>query len=130
MLKPKIKQAIQALNQAFKTSCGGDFCLQEGDENLNQASRNVISAYGEGCWLGFINPHTEKEKENLLWQWGKEPITNFGSDFVIPQFDEELLRLMKERLETPYEGTQKDKEKIDAIYKRVEEIGGASLVWS
>jgi hypothetical protein len=65
-----------------------------------------------------------------MWKWDGSLVYNFGCAFVAPRYDEELVRLVKERDDAPYEGTRKDAERIDVISKRLEEVGGVHLFWT
>jgi hypothetical protein len=85
--------------------------------------------YGQ-AWLGKINLHNE-DRRRIMWQYDPvEPIYNFGASFVVPAYDPELERLIRERDQAPYEGTAKDRVRVGAIMERLTAIGGHHLTWS
>lgn len=65
-----------------------------------------------------------------MWEWNEgEVVYNFGAEFVAPAYDQELVRLIRERDDAPYNGSD-DYERIKRIMERVRAIGGEHLVWS
>ena len=56
-------------------------------------------------------------------------VFNFAASFALPVNDPELLALLKERASAEYTGTSDDAKRIDAIYKRMDELGGQILSW-
>lgn len=129
----QVKDAHTKLASEFYRSVrDGDGSCLEADEDVNRASRSVVVAMHEekgGAWLGKIN--LDKEITEPIHKWdGVETIYNFGSDFVLPAYDETLDRLIRERDESPYLGGKDDFAKVDAIINRVRAIGGIVLVWT
>lgn len=110
-------------------------CLPESDLDINNASREIISAmrqvHGE-AWIGNINLHKRHrgEPEQVMWKWDGKLVCNFEVAFVLPKHDPELERLIEERFASPYNGTLADCVKIDAIHDRLKEIGGVHLSWT
>ena len=127
------KQLLQEFARAYRE---GDGCLPESDADLNRASRQVVVVMYETCgeaWLGSVNLHGEDRgnPEAAMWKWdGSTTIYTFGSAFVAPKFDEELVRLIMERDRAPYTGAKDDYARIQVIHARIEEIGGISLPWT
>jgi hypothetical protein len=117
----------------------GDGCLPEADEAINNASRRVVEAmreeHGE-AWLGQINlsegdrVRNGGKPEAAMWRWDGGLVYNFGSSFVLPRFDAELLKMILERDTAPYTGGAEDAPRLQKITDRVREIGGHTLVWS
>jgi hypothetical protein len=107
----------------------------ESDESINLASAHVVRAmeaeHGE-AWLGAVNLYGKDhgQKEKMMWRWDGAPVLNFCAHFVAPKYDEELVRLIFERDAAPYTGMAADRVRIDAIHKKLEEIGGALLFWT
>jgi hypothetical protein len=107
----------------------------ESDETVNAASRKVVEAMPEEngeAWLGQVNLHGDErgKPEHAMWRWDGSTLLTFGSGFVAPKYDEELVRLIIERDRGPYTTTADDVPKIDAIHKRLEEIGAVTLFWT
>lgn len=116
--------------------------LPEASPTINDASRLVIremqAQYG-AAWLGLVNRYWPEDKaQPYLWQWDGGTVYNFGASFVLPCYDAELAGLLEShdnaaldtRQTEPYDSTRPVLERIQAIYRRVEEIGGAVLVWT
>jgi len=106
----------------------------EADGNLNDASRDLIAAmhekHGE-CWLGLINRHGKQNELPLLWKWDGALVYNFGASFVVPEYDQMLADLIEARHE-PHGGYDHHRNvaEVDAIYLRIEVLGGHHLHWS
>ena len=107
----------------------------ESDAEVNRASEELVKAmkaeHGE-AWLGQVNLYGEQrgKPEHALWKWDGSTIYTFGSSFVAPRYDEELVRLIMKRDTTPYTTTAADAVRVDAIHARLEEIGGVTLFWT
>lgn len=125
------KEITDIFIQSFKN---GDFGPTEFDQEVNTISRHLISAYHEHygrCFLGKINLY-DKDRGNrdaILTEYKKQFIYNFAYSFIIPNYDQELIDLIYNRDITPYTGTKDDSVLIDAIFKRLESIGGLYLHW-
>ena len=112
----------------------GDGCLPECYTPVNDASRAMVHAmlqdHGQ-AWLGKINLHSDDDRRRIMWQHEPdETIFTFGAAFVLPCYDAELERLIRERDEAPYTGTRDDAKRIDPILQRIVAIGGVHLSWS
>lgn len=114
----------------------GDGSTLEADADVNRASRDVVAAmlaeHGR-AFLGRVNLYGDDSgrPEAALWEHKEgEPVYNFGSAFVLPAFDAEIVRLVLERDAAPYEGTARDRVRVDAIFARVAALGGQILVWT
>ena len=79
------------------------------------------------AWIGKINIYPPARAE--LVEFTGQLVRNFEADFVVPQPDATLLRLIIERDEAPYTGTAEDGRRIDAIFARIDELGGRLLTW-
>ena len=123
---------------------GGGFHPEEADPVLNEASREVIramaTANGGECWLGRVNLYKGRPEEHCqheplhwatpLWKWTEKPVCNFGASFVLPHYDADLERLIRERYIAPYTTTHTDCERVTVIHERLDAVGGVHLHWS
>lgn len=112
---------------------GGGYCPAESDTCMNDSMRELVRAFETGyggCILGKINAYNDEERATPMWAWDGGLVCNFGADFVVPRMDRRLLRLIRDRQEATYTGTVDDKVRVDAIFARLEEIGGTNLTWS
>jgi hypothetical protein len=110
----------------------------EANAALNDAARAVVAAtavdYGH-AWVGHVNPR--QEVVGMLGSvvigivaWNREPVHNFGADFVLPAFDVELQSMIEARHRRRYTSAADDAVLVAQIYARVVEVGGCVLVWS
>ena len=121
------------------------FHPDEADPERNEANRRVIeamsAAHGGECWLGRVNLHQDLPEDDdgqheppnwmtALWKWSGKPVYNFGASFVVPRYDAELERLIREREAAPYTTTAADYERVTAIHERLDAVGGVCLHWS
>lgn len=112
----------------------GGGCFVEADGDLNDASRAVVGAmrktHGQ-AWLGIVNRYRDDGDKPWIWQYDPaEGLYNFGASFVLPAYDAELERLLRERHEAEYTDVGADGRRIQAIHLRIEAVGGVSLCWS
>ena len=83
------------------------------------------------AWLGKINLYSDDDRQRILWQYELgETVYNFGAAFVLPYYDAELERLIRERDQAPYTGARDDRVRVDAIMERIYAVGGVHLFWS
>lgn len=111
-----------------------DGSLPESCEELTLANFQVIAAmklaHGQ-CWLGKINYYNWNDEPIILWEYdGSDPSAGYGADFVLPSYSAELEAMIVARLTGPYEGTRDDMKKIAAIYKKIAELKGETMIWS
>jgi hypothetical protein len=107
----------------------------EADQNLNDSCRALISAMAEDfgeCWLGHINLYGADRHgaKPYIWRWDESFVYNFGCAFVIPHYDAELDRLIRERDDAPYTGAGADAVRIETIMERIAAVGGTHLFWT
>jgi hypothetical protein len=107
----------------------------EADERVNNANRRVVAAMAEAhgeAWLGKINLYGNERHGGhpVMWKWDGGTVYNFDAAFVVPAFDEELVRLVKERDDAEYTGTKDDAVRVEAIMQRITDIGGVHLFWT
>jgi hypothetical protein len=65
-----------------------------------------------------------------MWKWDETLVYNFGADAVLPAYDAKLLELIETRNRTIYTNVRADKVHVDAIFDRIEAVGGKPLVWT
>lgn len=104
-------------------SCGGILNIKEADETYNDLNRSILDAFddqnsGETFIFSLFG---EKAKEGLRKY--ESPVYNFDCYFVVPKYNEELDRMVKEI------GKNKSEATYDKIMKKVEQLHGLSLVW-
>ena len=103
------------------------------ENNLNDYQRDLIAAFAAKhgqSWLGRVNIYDNDKHLPIIWQWDGGLVYNFGASFIIPKFDDELYALILARHYAPYTGTREDYKRINAIYARLEALGGESLIWN
>lgn len=96
----------------------------------NDLQRTRLAAYRAehgAAWIGKINIYPPARAE--LVEFTGQLVRNFEADFAVPKPDPTLLRLIIERAESPYTGTAEDGRRIDAIFARIDELGGRLLTW-
>jgi hypothetical protein len=143
-----LSEAAQRLTNCLFDSIrrSDGFHPEEADSQLNDANRDVIQAmaaeHGGECWLGRVNleqglpedddddQHEPFHTEVAIWRWSGKPVYNFGASFVLPRYDAELERLIRDRDAADYTTTDADYERVSAIHERVAEVGGVLLHWS
>jgi hypothetical protein len=107
--------------------CGS---VPEGKWDLNDSNRDVIQAMWKlhgTCWLGIINRY---EEGPWIWEWDGGMVYNFGCAFVLPAYDAELERMLRERHQAGYQRAPKDWKSCEAISERIQALGGHHFVWS
>lgn len=129
------KQQLEQLVEAIRA--GGGLLPAEAHDGLNNSNRALIHAMIEAhgqCWLGRVNLDPNKYHHTaIMWQrmhQDVEPeiVYNFGADYVIPCYDEELERLVKRWNNTPLK--EMTAAMIDEIFDRIKALGGYNLNWS
>jgi hypothetical protein len=132
----KTEEARRDHTVAFvKSVRAGDGWPIEADETLNDSCRRVISAMAEEhgeCWLGSINLYGVERHgaKPYIWKWDESLVLNFSCAFVVPRYDAELERLIRERDDAPYTGTVADAARVEAIMDRIAALGGTHLFWT
>jgi hypothetical protein len=120
-----VREAVQKHGERLAESMGYDLTPREADDDLNESARNVIRAvkvqHGT-AWLIRLNPW--KPTDPYFWEWDGGMVYNFGADYVVPKYDEEIARLLDDWRQVASVKT------LDAMSKRAKELGGATLVWS
>lgn len=127
-----LAEARKNLTDAVVPHLVRDGCLPEADEGINGATRALVRAMADevgGAWLGRINLYKSDKETRVMWKWDGD-LPTFGAAFVAPHYDETLVRLIRERDEAKYTGTAEDGERIEAIIRRLAEIGGECLHWT
>lgn len=109
-------------------------CLNESDNNVNDASRDVIASMYEehgSCWLGRINLYRDDPDQRVLVKYDpNETVLNFACSFVIPVYNKKLVELIEARHNTPYTTASNDYKLITAIMEHIETLDGVSIFWT
>lgn len=124
---PNDLQAILKKEGEYVKQHGG---LTEADFSINDIQREKITAYQKqhpNMHVGLINRHDRTR--NFLQKYAGEKVYNFGWDFIIPQHDTELLKLLLAREQAAYTGTKEDVERLKPIWAKIEQLGGLYLLW-
>ncbi len=104
--------------------------LTEADFSINDIQRDKVQAYWKlhpDAHIGLVNRYDRKR--NFLQKYNGEKVLNFEWEFIIPQHDTELLKLLLAREQATYTGTQADVERLKPIWARIEQLGGLYLIW-
>lgn len=127
---------IQRKRYQYLASIGGIGYLREADDTYNDINREEIetfkSVFGT-AFLGRINFSGEQHKDvvsgkrSVFEEYVGQKIYNFGCDFVIPEKDDILEGWIRNWNAGKYE---KGIKLIDAIFDRIDELGGIRLLWT
>lgn len=118
------KQFTRALKE-------GDGWFPESDGRLNHASADLVHAMHESTGAAFVGTCNPPNKDVTRVLVPYDPgVGVYGGSFVVPVDDDTLRRLMVERLQADYTGTADDAKRIDAIFARMEAVGGMQLFWT
>lgn len=109
--------------------------IPEADDETNDLSRAKIVAMrrekGKAFLIKFnLYGDERKKREPICVEWTGEMVHNFGCAAVVSVWDNNLIDLIYERDTAPYTNTTDDGKRLDAINKRLSEIGGLHLFWS
>lgn len=100
-------------------------CIQ--NQKQRAKIRTMAQEHGQ-CWLVQVNGYNNNGFSPLtLYRFGLP--CNFAACAIVPTYDAELVRMIAERATAPYIGTADDGKRIDAIFDRIEAIGGTVLLW-
>ena len=104
------------------------------DMSINDISRAKIESalveWGE-VWLGNVNLYDDARKHPYqLVKWYGEKVYTFGYHFIVPVNDSILTELIDKRDKSEYTNGTDDMKMIDAIFARIEELKGVSLIWA
>ena len=114
---------------------GSPWDLGEANDEWNDAQRTKIAAFAaehdNRCMLGNINLHGETGHRLVMWNcYPGDNVYNFGCAFAVPWYDKILRDLIVTRDQAQYTGTSQDIKLIDAIFERIVELGGITLLWT
>lgn len=121
----------------YISKAGGPFSIREGDEIYNKLTQMIITAFSKvhpKSYLGNINLYgIEHEdvangKAQALKEYHGEKVYNFSYDFIVPVKDQTLEELLHAYNQVWAKETSVI-DLLDAIIKRVYEIGGELLLW-
>jgi hypothetical protein len=127
----EIKQAGRTYHMTYAEEGG----TSEFDMSINDISRAKIAACAEiwpEVWLGHVNLYGDDRHggKAIMQKWEGELVYNFEYAFAIPGHDAELEKLIRDRDDAEYTGTTDDYKRVDAIFARIETLGGETLSWA
>jgi hypothetical protein len=93
---------------------------------VNQLSRAKIRAL-RPCFIVKVNRYNKADP--FAREYRRGMVCNFDGSFVLKTYDVELVRLLEERDGAQYTGTADDARRVEAIYTRMEALGGEILSW-
>ena len=107
----------------------GQYALRiEANRLCNQYARALIRAmHNENngvCWLGKFNPEFGEQRPGLQ-KYTHGMVYNFACDLVLPEFDIEIDRMLRE-----YRTSPEKVHLIEKIRNRVKELQGHWVYWS
>ena len=127
-------EKINARENSFINRCGGVWNVTEGDWEQNKLSRakiRAIKSENGQCFIGKINLYSEDRKNvdthPILAEYKKGMVYNFGCDFVVPKYDQELIDLIRDY--NKLKDGNKIKLKLNAIFDKIIKLKGFSLQW-
>lgn len=127
----KLKE-IKKQEFEFVKSCGGYWEVTEFDTAQNDFSRAKINCFPEGSFLGNINFYDEDRKNladhPIMREYRGQSICNFEFAFIVPKYDELLAEMIKSYNLLPF-NNKRVFAFLDAIFLRIETLGGESLTW-
>ena len=112
---------LKKLQNVYAVSQGGVLALKEADDIWNDLNREIIKLYAEinpGCQLGLFDKTVTKP-------YTGQKIYNFDYNFIIPKLDENLKKLIENRLLAKNTG----EDPIMEIHDKIEAIGGITFLW-
>lgn len=116
----------------FVQSCGGYWGLTEFDTKQNDISREKVKCFPEGSFLGNINFYDEDRKNlserPVMREYGGQSIHNFEFAFIVPKYDDLLVEMIRSYNLLPF-NNKRVFAFLDAIFLRIETLGGETLTW-
>ena len=138
-LEGALRLALARKKQNEYTAASGGCCgLLEADDTNNDLNLEIIQAYKmchEHCFIGMVNICDPKKREALQRDAGKadvleeyvgQPVYNFCCDFIIPERDEKLEKMI---VEWNRPGTTGLRVQIDQIMDRITTLHGIHFLW-
>lgn len=129
-----IQELIRAANAYHREHiCSGG--TSEFDMTINDISRAKIKALKKeqgSCFMYKLNKWKQSDPD--VWEYNGEKIYNFSCSFVTAKLDHDLAEMVMEYNRPKGEGEKYDPKKIysdiEAIFARVEIIGGLITTWA
>jgi hypothetical protein len=128
-------QELKQESRAYHVLHADNGGSSEFDMSINDISRAKIQAVSEiwtEVWLGNVNLYGDDRHggKPIMTKWEGDLVYNFEYAFCIPGHDAELEQMIRDRDDAEYTGTRDDYKRIDAIFARIEKLGGETLSWS
>ena len=129
MKNERLEEIDSLLFETVRRDIITDGWICEGNYKVNNLSDRLIEVmyeeFGE-CHLWQLNPYNDMP-HHAVYVPGE---FHYAASQITPVYDEELERLILERLNAEYTTTAADGILVDAILNRVSELGGYSLFYS
>lgn len=116
---------------------GGYLELLESDNKNNDLNREIIKAYvnehNSTCYLGNINFYGKDRKDlmdgkiSCYEKYAGREVMNFEFTFIVPVEDKVLEELIKQ---WNSDGFSVNNAFADRIFKRIDDLGGVTFIWS
>lgn len=124
---------IQTEQNRYIANIGGYLGLMEADDYFNDLNRQAIQAFKREhgtAFLGNINFYDDERQEVIdgadiiFEEYSGQVISNFSHAFCVAQRDRRLEQLIRGW------NAKADTELLNAIFTRIEKLGGLLLVWT
>jgi len=127
---PDVSQLIHQQETTMQLYLDSDGCPPENCDRINGLSNaiSVACLIANGGKAYAVNVNKGTVQEVLDWKQVRQ-----RADALIPDAGPVLSAMLKNRLadhEEDYRGTTWDFKMVNAIYDRIEKVGGAVLVWT
>jgi len=127
---PKITEITRRETELIR-SYGGK--VPEANNEFNNLQRDKIAAVYENNGIAFIGKINQNksireglEVKHVFTEYTGQPVYNFDADFVVPIADNEIAEMIVQW----NSGVSASLRLIRKITRRIDEIGGAGLIWS
>ena len=130
----ELEKALEK-QRRFVAWCGGYDKIKECCIEYNENNRKIVAAYRNKygkAFLGNIMLHGKQLEQvrnfqvSPIREYMGESIENFSCDFIIPKNDHLLTELIRMFTVTHFY----NRELINAIYKRIDDVGGLTFLWT
>jgi len=105
--------------------------MRQQEVDSNEEQRKIIEEYLEKhreAVGGRINYYKDEDKQ-IRRVKEIEPMHNFAIDWIIPEFDDKVQKLIVDHNGTPFDGMKAITKRVYGIFDRIEGLGGITLSW-
>ena len=110
---------------AYKDDLGDEF-----NARTRAKIRKFKNAHNGVCYLGYITLHDWNRDKPILRKYTHGMVFTLDAAFAIPDYDEKLVKMIRDRDEGEYTTTPHDCVLVDQIINRIVELGGICLNWN